>query len=76
MRIGNKIVIVMKIVSIKKASQIFNLKRFYTVRSEVTEMFFCSSLSSGDAPYCTPEQYKECADPALGERKLPSFLSI
>uniref|UniRef100_A0A673KB02 Acid-sensing ion channel 1 n=1 Tax=Sinocyclocheilus rhinocerous TaxID=307959 RepID=A0A673KB02_9TELE len=22
-------------------------------------------LSSGDAPYCTPEQYKECADPAL-----------
>ncbi|NXJ12283.1 ASIC1 protein, partial [Odontophorus gujanensis] len=21
----------------------------------------------GDAPYCTPEQYKECADPALGE---------
>lgn len=22
---------------------------------------------AGDAPYCTPEQYKECADPALGE---------
>ncbi|KAG9340602.1 hypothetical protein JZ751_021157 [Albula glossodonta] len=21
----------------------------------------------GDAPYCTPEQYKECADPALGK---------
>nr|XP_055150897.1 acid-sensing ion channel 1 isoform X5 [Symphalangus syndactylus] len=25
----------------------------------------------GDAPYCTPEQYKECADPALGERPWP-----
>lgn len=24
-------------------------------------------LCSGDAPYCTPEQYKECADPALGK---------
>ncbi|NXY10008.1 ASIC1 protein, partial [Pteruthius melanotis] len=22
-------------------------------------------VSAGDAPYCTPEQYKECADPAL-----------
>ncbi|NWZ11604.1 ASIC1 protein, partial [Agelaius phoeniceus] len=22
-------------------------------------------VSPGDAPYCTPEQYKECADPAL-----------
>lgn len=32
----------------------------------------CSfSLSAGDAPYCTPEQYKECADPALGEPALP-----
>lgn len=28
----------------------------------------CVSLSLGDAPYCTPEQYKECADPALGEK--------
>ncbi|NWS57928.1 ASIC1 protein, partial [Chunga burmeisteri] len=25
----------------------------------------------GDAPYCTPEQYKECADPALGEAAQP-----
>ncbi|NWU87155.1 ASIC1 protein, partial [Onychorhynchus coronatus] len=25
----------------------------------------------GDAPYCTPEQYKECADPALGEAVRP-----
>lgn len=25
----------------------------------------------GDAPYCTPEQYKECADPALGEHPRP-----
>ncbi|NXK96725.1 ASIC1 protein, partial [Formicarius rufipectus] len=25
----------------------------------------------GDAPYCTPEQYKECADPALGEAARP-----
>ena len=22
---------------------------------------------AGDAPYCTPELYKECADPALGK---------
>lgn len=24
-------------------------------------------LHAGDAPFCTPEQYKECAEPALGE---------
>ncbi|NXV82217.1 ASIC1 protein, partial [Atlantisia rogersi] len=29
----------------------------------------------GDAPYCTPEQYKECADPALGEERVPVGLS-
>lgn len=28
----------------------------------------CLLCFVGDAPYCTPEQYKECADPALGER--------
>lgn len=27
------------------------------------------SLAPGDAPYCTPELYKECADPALGKKK-------
>lgn len=27
-------------------------------------------LSVGDAPYCTPEQYKECADPALGKELI------
>lgn len=27
------------------------------------------SLALGDAPYCTPELYKECADPALGKKK-------
>lgn len=26
-------------------------------------------MPKGDAPYCTPELYKECADPALGENK-------
>ena len=31
----------------------------------------CLLSSVGDAPYCTPEQYKECADPALGERPCP-----
>lgn len=25
------------------------------------------SFPAGDAPFCTPEQYKECAEPALGE---------
>lgn len=30
-------------------------------------LYLSSRLLSfvGDAPYCTPEQYKECADPAL-----------
>ncbi|XP_024909810.1 acid-sensing ion channel 1-like [Cynoglossus semilaevis] len=28
----------------------------------------------GDAPYCTPELYKECADPALGETCLSQCL--
>lgn len=32
----------------------------------------CVALSLGDAPYCTPEQYKECADPALGEKLASS----
>lgn len=35
--------------------------------------FFCVFswlLSVGDAPYCTPEQYKECADPALGKQLI------
>lgn len=45
-------------------------------RSCNVSVTFGFSLSSGDAPYCTPEQYKECADPALGERKLPSFLAL
>ncbi|KAF3697116.1 Acid-sensing ion channel 1B [Channa argus] len=27
----------------------------------------------GDAPYCTPELYKECADPALGQAELVCF---
>lgn len=27
------------------------------------------SYAQGDAPYCTPELYKECADPALGKKK-------
>lgn len=29
----------------------------------------CGSLAPGDAPYCTPELYKECADPALGKQQ-------
>lgn len=29
-------------------------------------------LAAGDAPYCTPELYKECADPALGKKEAPS----
>lgn len=32
-------------------------------------LMFCGSLAPGDAPYCTPELYKECADPALGKKK-------
>lgn len=32
----------------------------------LSSLAFCC-LSLGDAPYCTPEQYKECADPALGK---------
>ena len=34
----------------------------------------CAVSSVGDAPYCTPELYKECADPALG-RKDASTMS-
>ncbi|NXM85339.1 ASIC1 protein, partial [Oenanthe oenanthe] len=30
----------------------------------------------GDAPYCTPEQYKECADPALGEAARPRGVEL
>nr|XP_029537619.1 acid-sensing ion channel 1B-like [Oncorhynchus nerka] len=30
----------------------------------------------GDAPYCTPEQYKECADPALGFLSTVSYLLL
>lgn len=32
-------------------------------------MVFLSLLSFpiGDAPFCTPEQHKECAEPALGQ---------
>lgn len=37
----------------------------FFVLPENTVFFLCLSL--GDAPYCTPEQYKECADPALGK---------
>lgn len=34
------------------------------------------AFASGDAPYCTPELYKECADPALGKKKALSYLNI
>lgn len=34
----------------------------------------CVALAAGDAPYCTPELYKECADPALGKTEA-SFMS-
>lgn len=32
------------------------------------------ALAAGDAPYCTPELYKECADPALGKKRLHPYL--
>lgn len=32
-------------------------------------IWVCASLAPGNAPYCTPELYKECADPALGKKK-------
>lgn len=37
----------------------------------ISTLHHCLFSSVGDAPYCTPEQYKECADPALGERPCP-----
>lgn len=38
-----------------------------------TRMWTCVSCAPGDAPYCTPELYKECAHPALGENKKALF---
>lgn len=32
--------------------------------------FFVFLTFLGDSPYCTPEQYKDCAEPALGECAL------
>ena len=29
-----------------------------------------SKLFLGDASYCTPEQYKDCAEPALGKSEV------
>lgn len=53
------------------------MKLFRKLQYSVFTEFFldqsCFSwlFSIGDAPYCTPEQYKECADPALGKEPLP-----
>lgn len=41
--------------------------------SDIVSRLFVSSVSItqsfllGDASYCTPEQYKDCAEPALGK---------
>jgi len=40
----------------------------YTAPDPFNLYLSCLLCFVGDAPYCTPEQYKECADPALGER--------
>lgn len=39
-------------------------------------MWVCFALAAGDAPYCTPELYKECADPALGEKESSSMSGL
>lgn len=36
----------------------------------------CVALAAGDAPYCTPELYKECADPALGKKEASSMSGL
>lgn len=33
----------------------------------ITPLMCSFKLLLGDASYCTPEQYKDCAEPALGE---------
>lgn len=38
-------------------------------------MWTCVSCAPGDAPYCTPELYKECAHPALGENETALYAS-
>lgn len=42
----------------------------------VTDVCVCVALAAGDAPYCTPELYKECADPALGKKKALSTCGL
>ena len=36
------------------------------------EYLSLSFFFAGDAPFCTPEQHKECAEPALGQYQGPS----
>lgn len=52
--------------------KLFFLKQYNIVFEILEKDFFYFSLllSIGDAPYCTPEQYKECADPALGKELI------
>ncbi len=38
--------------------------------------FFVFLSFLGDSPYCTPEQYKDCAEPALGECALHAHVHI
>ena len=35
------------------------------------EYLSLSFFFAGDAPFCTPEQHKECAEPALGQYQGP-----
>lgn len=56
-------------VSFSFSFQLLDLCKNHCPKSPlISILHHCLFSSVGDAPYCTPEQYKECADPALGER--------
>lgn len=47
-------------------------KWLWALLKRMSLKWVCVALAPGDAPYCTPELYKECADPALGKKKALS----
>lgn len=40
------------------------------------EYLSLSFFFAGDAPFCTPEQHKECAEPALGQYQGPDGMGV
>lgn len=59
-----------------QTSVVWELKQSVNTWIKTLRAVVCVACASGNADYCTPQVYKECADPALGKKShLPADIA-